>query len=449
MVAFFGASTQSVANVRCRAGHPGARLAAHAGAAKSPTTRTRNAAANLILTLAKAPTIITEFSDDNEHAPTCVENEDCISMSRLLLTISLLLASSAGSFGGESVPPRRSDDLTKIRARLLERMMRGVGAEQVASLLKSQKDDGSWPDVNYADQTRSGWKTYAHLARLFDLACVFRQPGSAQTHDPKLRAAVLWGLDFWLRNDFQNPNWWWDEIGVPRVMSSLLLMMDEELSPAQLESGLKIVARAKISMTGQNLVWVTEVTAVRAILENDEELVRTAYQRIAQEISVSAGEGIQADFRFHQHGPCLYNHGYGSGFVVDCAHLATVVSGTSMAFSPATLRTLTCLVLDGSQWMARGSASDFGRRARNHASESGCKISEPGCSRFARSDRSAAGRAVALVARAAGRPAPPLQGNRHFWCSDFMTHQRKAYYASARMVSKRNYNTDGPANRRG
>ncbi len=94
-------------------------------------------------------------------------------MSRLLLTISLLLASSAGSFGGESVPPRRSDDLTKIRARLLERMMRGVGAEQVASLLKSQKDDGSWPDVNYADQTRSGWKTYAHLARLFDLACGF------------------------------------------------------------------------------------------------------------------------------------------------------------------------------------------------------------------------------------------------------------------------------------
>ncbi len=147
-------------------------------------------------------------------------------------------------------------------------------------------------------------------------------------------------------------------------MSSLLLMMDEELSPAQLESGLKIVARAKISMTGQNLVWVTEVTAVRAILENDEELVRTAYQRIAQEISVSAGEGIQADFSFHQHGPCLYNHGYGSGFVVDCAHLATVVSGTSMAFSPATLRTLTCLVLDGSQWMARGSASDFGAEGR-------------------------------------------------------------------------------------
>jgi len=346
--------------------------------------------------------------------------------------------------------PQQSDDLGKIRQRLLDRMLRGVVPQRVAPLLAAQKSDGSWPDVDYADETRSGWRAYKHLTHLLDLARAYRAPRTRWTGAPRTRAAFLKGLDYWLRHDFRNPNWWWNKIGVPRAMSDLVLMMDQDLSADQRTRGLRIVARAEMGMTGQNLVWVTEVTAIRAILENDARLVHKAYRRIADEIRVSAAEGIQGDFSFHQHGPCLYNHGYGAGFAVDCAHLATVVKGTDMAFSKTTLQTLAGLILDGSQWMARGRVSDFGAEGR--------ELTRPN------QDASYLGRAAAdmleaadlrraefrdLVARVAGRSAPPLVGNRHFWCSDFMTHQREAYYASARMVSKRIYNTDGPANQEG
>ncbi len=265
-----------------------------------------------------------------------------------------------------------------------------------------------------------------------------------------MHTALLKGLDYWLSHDFQNPNWWWNKIGVPRAMSSLLLMLDNDLSDQQRTRGLKIVSRATIGMTGQNLVWVTETTAIRAILENDEDLVRKAYRRIAQEIQVTESEGIQADSSFHQHGPCLYNHGYGAAFVSDCSHLAVAVRGTNMAFPEPILRTLSSLILDGSQWMARGSATDFGAEGREltRRNQDARYLSRAATAMLQVTDERS-DEFQALQDRALGRPAPPLEGNRHFWRSDFMTHHRKGFYASARMVSQRIANTDGPANGEG
>ena len=88
------------------------------------------------------------------------------------------------------------------------------------------------------------------------------------------------GLDGWLRLDPQNPNWWWNKIGVPKTLLPVLLLLDNALSDAQRAGGLKILRRAGIGMTGQNLVWVTEITAGRGLLERDAELVTTAYRRI-------------------------------------------------------------------------------------------------------------------------------------------------------------------------
>ena len=70
-------------------------------------------------------------------------------------------------------------------------------------------------------------------------------------------------------------------------------------SPRRSESaGLKVLRRSKIGMTGQNLVWVTEVTAGRGLLENDADLVATAYQRIADEIRVEYWGGHSAGLQF-------------------------------------------------------------------------------------------------------------------------------------------------------
>jgi len=266
----------------------------------------------------------------------------------------------------------------------------------------------------------------------------------------RLRNALEASLDYWLGHDFKNPNWWWNQIGVPGRMAPILLLMGDELSDAQRKKGLEILGRAKIGMTGQNLVWVTEISALRGILEQDPELVAAAYRRVAEEISVGTGEGIQPDFSFHQHGACLYSHGYGANFVVDCSRIASQVAGTTMAFPPEKITLLSNLLLDGSQWMARGSTTDFGAEGR--------EITRKGqtAGHLATAARNMlklpTGREEELratAARAADEPALPLEGNRHFWRSDMMTHHREDYYTSARMFSSRLANTDAPCNNEG
>ncbi len=355
------------------------------------------------------------------------------------------------TFVAFAIAPSNADELETIRRRIVTPMLQTPKNAEVQRLIDSMQPDGNWVDIDYANKDRAVWAPMLHLRRLRVLAQACRGTKHAASADRNILAATNRSLDYWLRLDPQNPNWWWNQIGVPQTLLPILLLLDDELSAQQRAGGLKILQRAKISMTGQNLVWVTEITAGRGLLEHDAALVAKAYRRIADEIRVSTDEGIQSDFSFHQHGPCLYSHGYGAGFIVDCAQIATQVEGTTMAFPREKIELLAHLILDGTQWMTRGTATDFGAEGRE----------------ITRKGQSARHLAVAahfmlklptgrdkefrdLEARATGsKSAPPLVGNRYFWCSDFMTHHRPQYYASARMHSKRLANTDGPANSEG
>lgn len=364
--------------------------------------------------------------------------------------ISVLVAGTSNTNAAEDELSELRADLSKIKQRILKPLLQPVSATTARGLMASLRPDGSWPDIDYEDRTRSGWKTPSHLSRVSVLTRAYKSPGSELCGNQALRNSVHSSLDYWLDHDFQNSNWWWNRIGVPKSLHPVLLLLEDELAEGQRNKALKILSRASIGMTGQNLVWVTEIVAVRAILERDPELAATAYRRIAGEIRIATGEGIQPDFSFHQHGPCLYNHGYGAAFVADCSRIAAQVSDTRLAFPPEKVAVLSSLILDGSQWMARGGASDFGAEGR--------EISRPGQSvRYlgtaaqnmlsVTTDRSQ--EFQQLAARAADEEAPPLVGNRHFWRSDMMVHHRSGYYTSARMFSRRIANTDQPCNSEG
>lgn len=343
-----------------------------------------------------------------------------------------------------------ADDLETLHSRFMASLLVAPDADAVTELVDTMQADGTWTDIDYANKSRSAWPVPTHLSRLAVLARAYRAPGSLQG-DGKVLAAAQKALDAWLRMDPQNPNWWWNQIGVPKSLLPAMLLLDGQLTEQQRAEGLKILRRAKIGMTGQNLVWVTEITAGRGVLERDDELVAKAYERIGNEIRVSLSEGIQPDYSFHQHGPCLYNHGYGAGFISDCSRIAANLDGTSMAFPQEKIDLLTHLVLDGTQWMTYNDATDFGAEGREltRKGQSTSHLVSAAASLL----KLKTGREEELrqlIARASGKKdAPPLVGNRHFWRADMMTHHRAGYYASARMHSRRLANTDGPANSEG
>jgi len=348
-------------------------------------------------------------------------------------------------------------DLDEMRQRVLAPYLTPPDAERVRSLRASMQEDGSWPDVNYGGSSTTTWEPAEHLRRLLILAQAWHAP-TAETHgDDDLAAEISRALDCWLRKDPRRP-WWWDCIGAPGRVSLILLMLDGHLTNAQRAKGIEILKRAKMSdsggkqvwsgsETGQNLVWQAEITARRALLQKDAELLRRAFGRIASEIRISDGEGIQADFSFHQHGPCLYNHGYGANFATDNARLAALSDGTAFAYPPEKIALLSSYILDGSQWLARGPHTDFGAEGREitRPQQTARYLGEAARDML----KVATGRKAefqALVARIDGVPgATPLAGNKHFYRSDIMAHHRPGWYMSARMYSTRTMNTDNLA----
>lgn len=366
------------------------------------------------------------------------------------LALVLPRMSHAASGDKPSAGPPTLADLQVIRQRLLEPLMAAPPSDAVRKLVRALRPDGSWPDIDYPNRNRSSWRTTSHLGRLAMLAQAYKSPDSPLRNDPQLREAVFAALDYWLKNDFQNSNWWWNQIGVPRGLTPTLLLLDDELAGPRRAKALEILARARMGMTGQNLVWVTEITAIRGILQRDPELVHQAYRRIAEEIRTDGKEGIRPDFSFHQHGPCLYNHGYGAAFARDVPRIAVQVRGTALAFSPEKVAILSSLILDGSQWMARGPASDLGAEGREIARKSqNARYLAEAAQEMLLLPTGREAEFQALADRAAGKPAPPLVGNRHFWCSDFMVHHRPGFYTSARMYSRRVANTDEACNEEG
>jgi len=342
---------------------------------------------------------------------------------------------------GENMTKR--NEFAGIRDRMLAPYLTSPDVKTVRQLRSQLKEDGSWPDVNYAGHRTTSWEPAEHLRRLLTLTQAWFAPTSDVPRNGELTAEINRTFDYWLRKDPRRP-WWWDCIGAPRMLSLIMLMFEEHLTDSQRGKGIEILKRAKLNKTGQNLVWQAEITARRALIQRDEALLKRAFARIASEIRISQGEGIQADFSFHQHGKCLYNHGYGAGFATDNARLAAMVDGTAFACPAEKIALLSAYILDGSQWLALGMHSDFGAEGREitrpnqtarylgKAAEYMLKVATGRESEFRK-----------LGSRVAGESAPPLVGNKYFHCSDIMVHHRPRWYMSARMYSIRTRNTDG------
>lgn len=82
---------------------------------------------------------------------------------------------------------------------------RELSTSNVTSLVASaktymgnMKDDGSWPDVNYASKAQTNWPAMTHLNRLKNLAVAYVSPGSALKGDencmPRLSADSIIGM---------------------------------------------------------------------------------------------------------------------------------------------------------------------------------------------------------------------------------------------------------------
>ena len=239
----------------------------------------------------------------------------------------------------------------------------GVSEKHVERLIREQRADGSWPSVDYTTALRSQWPANEHLKNLRTLASARRTPETEQ--------AFHKALGFWLNGRFRNPNWWWNQIGVPLSVGASALLMDDALTAEERADVVKLMQESRIQMTGQNKVWLAECVLMRALLEGKAPDARAARDAIASEVALSKTvEGIQSDWSFHQHGNQAQFGNYGAAYILSIARFAVIFSGTGLDFPDDKLAILENLLDKGFRptvWRGSMDIGSVGRQFTENA----------------------------------------------------------------------------------
>lgn len=281
-------------------------------------------------------------------------NKHVKSFSWLLL---LFLASTATCFAGV-------EDMQRVKLNILE--LSGDARPDIAKrYIAEQLPDGSWADINYQDDNRSRWAVANHASRLTAMANAYHKQNSEFYKQKEVSQKIHLGMKYWFDGNFVCSNWWFNQIGVPRILGTFFLLMQEEMSGDEMAKAIKYMQNSKLGMTGQNSAWLAENVLVTAILQKDEKAFLEAREYILKELIVSQdGEGIRPDMSFHQHGFQQQFGNYGLSFAFTQTYWARIFRGSLYDLSKEQLNVIRDYLMDGLQWTVWKGYMDIGSCGR-------------------------------------------------------------------------------------
>ncbi len=369
-------------------------------------------------------------------------------MGRFLAVTGLAVAIALGAAA-------QGDDLDTVAARIkTDAWSQAISATTTNGYLTSLGANGRWSDVNYADTSQTNWALNTHLTRMLSMAEAYANPSHSLYQSQSLLDGIRKAYDAFVTLDPRSTNWWYNEIWTPQMLGKTILLVQPQLTAAQITSGTTIIARSYYprsynagTNTGENRQWRAFATVLRGAITHDTTLTSEAFGAISDTFVVTTGEGVQPDGSFHQHGAQLANGSYGLSFSQDAADLSSYAVGTTYAMPAASTEVLVDYLLDGQQWMLRGvsfEATAQGRgisrsSSRNLGNGMASVIDQTMTLTTYRSAELTAMRNRLSAAQASGTASPALAlvGHKHFWNSDYTAHHRPGFSATVKVSSTR------------
>jgi chondroitin AC lyase len=319
--------------------------------------------------------------------------------------------------------------------------------KRALAAVRSLQADGSWADLDYTSTAFSGWPPDNHCYRM---GCMIAAAVGSTKISAADRQLLLDGshraFRFWIRHDFQSPNWWYNKISTPKFIGTCALLLGEKLEPDEYAYVTQtLLARYKIDMTGENKVWLAGNTLMLGLLKGDEALIDQASTAIWSELRITTDEGIQPDYSFHQHGPQQQFGNYGLAFAIEICRWGAILRETPWALPKDKWEIFRHYLLDGQNWVSWRGAMDIsscGRQLMPHSPLEKTANSARVMREAAVFDPGFAPAYLAFVARNRPGAANDLVGNRYFWRSDYMVHRTGEFAATLKMSSRRVIGTE-------
>ncbi len=252
-----------------------------------------------------------------------------------------------------------ADDFDALRIKWRDGLTGGTGYDLNNSLVKSRLTsitNTAWSYWNSMDKspsrtyvwsdTTSTTDPYAFstgYSRLQAMALVYATYGCGLYHNTALAADIQGALD-WFYTHLYHPgiteygNWYVWEIGAPRYICDLSVLMYEGLGIAGLSNTLAAVEYYTPSptshglpgtFTGANLADRIRIVAVRGALVKDSAKLGAARDALSNLFPyVTDGDGFYADGSFIQHTHHPYNGSYGNVLLQDLSALLPWLQGS-------------------------------------------------------------------------------------------------------------------------
>ena len=285
-------------------------------------------------------------------------------------------------------------------------------------------DSGAWNDIDYTTKDRGSWHSTLHVTRMLALTKLYCHQSSQWYRNERLKDLIHKSISYWGKLMPKCPNWWHNDIGVPKKMIAAMLCIREELTPEEVAVGLKVLERSAFGKTGQNKVWLAGNQLMKGLLIDDEALVVKAKNIIAEEIVMTDKEGIQEDYSFHQHGAQMQFGNYGLTFIDVMSFWCSVLYGSDYAFSDEQNNLVMRFISDGMNWTVYNGIMDHNACGRQPF----------------RNGPAGKAASVAIALRQFGdimSDQGDLLGGRYFHRSDYGVFRQKNWFASVRMHSRR------------
>lgn len=319
--------------------------------------------------------------------------------------------------------------------------------QRIGVLIHDLDASGKWPDINYQDKNAAKWLPSEHWRRLSELANQYRNEKCSYFGKKELKDAILKGIQYWLNETPVASNYWWNAIGVPGMMGGVFILMEKDMDKSLLVKGVELMKVGINSdhyeyygkATGQNALWLASVHMYASCLTNDIEGLKRVFATVSDEIVITDKEGIQADYSFYQHGKQNYAMGYGKGFTTAAVQYFYLANGTTFSFPPQKIDIIAHYLLDGQQWMSHYNYVEYTAMGREISRQGNNGSSILSALKSMIELDPARKKAYEKFYRrlSDNHEEKSLVGNRYFWRSDLMIHQRQNYYFSLKGTSNR------------
>jgi chondroitin AC lyase len=192
-----------------------------------------------------------------------------------------------------------------IKKRVVDELMKPrVDDDHIVNLINTLRDDGTWPGINYEDVSRTGFQHSRHSGNMVSLARAYKTRDSKHHKSKKVKSTIELALKNWFDNDYFCDNWWYNQIGTPDNLVTLMLLIGDELPKDLVDKAQPIIDRAHLTASGArpsgDRIKIAGILAKNLLFISDTKQFEEVMKVIEGEIIFTTdSSGLQHDYSFH------------------------------------------------------------------------------------------------------------------------------------------------------